>query len=260
MYFKFKFLKETQFIPILAPLQLIAFAENFIEIKDTEEKQIADHLLRMLELEPNFGWHEYERFHAEWEALYRLLCCGEVISLQEIYRKKLMKNPSFIAKNKVVKQLDHQFSNISKSIPNPLSTVLIPADGNAGFDILNFEQCENKEIAIAVECRFSQPGTQTWLSVKDVEKKYEQTKTTFKSKSKIYFQVCDLTFFFADKNIPNINQDDVYLVVCAYRKLEREFENVKFPNVIVLGIPDLQTIYTPTLASQPQFILTHDGN
>jgi len=56
-----------------------------------------------------------------------------------------------------------------------------------------------------------------------------------------------------------LKADDIVLVICAFRELTNDFadDNIvtKLPkNTIVLGKHDLQSIYSPTLASRPQFL------
>jgi hypothetical protein len=55
-------------------------------------------------------------------------------------------------------------------------------------------------------------------------------------------------------------KQNVFLIVCAFRKLESKLKDAKIDNTIVLGIEDLKKLYGPTLASRPQFILTKEGN
>jgi len=53
-----------------------------------------------------------------------------------------------------------------------------------------------------------------------------------------------------------LKADDIVLVICAFRELTKDLADVKkLPkNTIVLGKEELQTIYSPTLASRPQFL------
>jgi hypothetical protein len=53
-----------------------------------------------------------------------------------------------------------------------------------------------------------------------------------------------------------LKADDIVLVICAFRELTKDLADVaNLPkNTIVLGKEELQTIYSPTLASRPQFL------
>jgi hypothetical protein len=60
------------------------------------------------------------------------------------------------------------------------SAVIVPGNGNPGFDIINFETIANgRAIAIAVECRFSEPGTTTQVSLGEVKEKRCLTEKEF---------------------------------------------------------------------------------
>jgi hypothetical protein len=174
----------------MSPLQLISFANKNLNSDDKELKQIASCLYRIIDVKPKFGWKEYEKFHAEWEYLYRYLFSGQTKTMQDIYKKEFANDKEFVVNPKEIVELPHHFpQGISDKINNLYSEVMKPADGNPGFDIINFEKdAKNKKLfAIAIECRFSQPGTTTFLSLDEVKEKRRLTDEAFKKITGTFF-------------------------------------------------------------------------
>ncbi len=84
---------------------------------------------------------------------------------------------------KKILELNHHFSEATKKeIDNLLEPIIFPAEGNKGFDILNIEKTtKDKLVAVAVECRFSEPGSTKQLSLEEVVKKQEATQRVLQS-------------------------------------------------------------------------------
>lgn len=91
----------TTVVPSLSPLFLMIFARMNADVK---EQKVAKAIVKMLELEPNCGWKQYEHFHAHWEMLYRILFHGKMTSIMEHYH---------ISQNNVPGQCFSNFKNRS---------------------------------------------------------------------------------------------------------------------------------------------------
>jgi hypothetical protein len=168
---------------MFSPICLLAYAYDEDTDFDDEESQLVSTLKDLLLLKPNFGFRQLELFHANWEVLQRLLRSGETVDLFKFYHLKGKSGVRIPMTSKRVEKLKHHFSsNIEQVKDMDLnSIVLVSGDGNPGFDLINFETTENgSSIAIAVECRFSAPGTTTQLSLDEVKEKRRLTEIEFK--------------------------------------------------------------------------------
>lgn len=146
---------EEKFVPRLSPLLLMLFAERETgpyADKTTSSYKCARVLLAMLELEPNFDDQQYEKFHAHWEVLYRILFSGEVRNLSSLYPsevKNLAIDPKFTLSNKSVDLclLSTHFPPNDKTLLGSVdlrNQVLVPYLGNPGFDIVYSEEQQGK--------------------------------------------------------------------------------------------------------------------
>jgi hypothetical protein len=247
----------SKFVPRLSPLLLMIFAErNTGPDADTNTPtyKCARVILSMLELEPNFGWQQYEKFHAHWEVLYRNLFSGENCTLSSFYGlegEKLLANDPVItlsSKSTDLCELPNHFppKDSTDVLPSDLECqVVVPYLDNPGFDLVYSEkrQGDAQPIVVCVECRFSIPNATTVLSLGEVETKhqlvYERFSVSLGEKS-----LCGL----------KLGKEDIYLVVCAFRKTFVVTAEKLPSNTIVLGREQLKRLYTPSLSSRPQFI------
>jgi len=205
----------------------------------------------MLKLEPNFTWKQFEIFHANWECLRRSLLGEHASTLPEFYlmpkdmmslskRKKKLPKISFSKKERV-EALQHDLRNEDikqhkdELIEDGQELVLMPKNlNNPGFDALALEKLEggNGLAAICFEMKFSNPGAKTTLDQEDVDEKWELTKEAFKGTGPTPFLVVAA---WRDHNLDKIQQGG---------------------SVIVLNKEDLERLFTPSLATRPQFILS----
>eukprot|EP00026_Physarum_polycephalum_P013206 Phypoly_transcript_13585.p1 GENE.Phypoly_transcript_13585~~Phypoly_transcript_13585.p1 ORF type:complete len:237 (+),score=19.20 Phypoly_transcript_13585:123-833(+) len=102
-------------------------------------------------------------------------------------------------------------------------------------------------IVICTECRFSAPTANTYISKRKVQKKCELTVEQFRP----YFaKGAQLDGF-------TLKEDNLFLVVCAFRNVRKDaLTDKELPkNTIILNRDRLKALYTPSLASRPQFML-----
>jgi hypothetical protein len=267
----------------MTPFILRKYAETIKP--DKVEETFRRRIENLLNLEPNFGFKQYEEFHARWECIQRLIA-SDNISISSLYKLDTQ-TPirAFSPSVKSFLQLPHLFSNSDevKSESTLLENVIMPAESNPGFDIVTMENTvDEKQIAIAIECRFSQPGSTTQLTLGEIQEKRELTLREFeKIKGKGHFIVCFLffniylIFCFSEGPVANLKEEDIYLIVCAFRNLQNGVlpHSIEYPkgeskeeskpkplrNTIILGKERLSKIYGPTLANRPQFLLSGLG-
>jgi hypothetical protein len=174
---------------------------------------VARCILNMMKLTPKFTWQQYEQFLAEWEVMRRALFHGENVSVRGFYTpanfvgmdKQLVNSIpddlTFEVHRKAgVKALSGHYRTCAteKDLSN---VVCLPAAGNLGFDVVSLVMTPAAfTLAICVECRFSQPGAKTVLSLETVRHKH--THTVAETASSI---------------------DEVVLVVCAFRRLHSDW-------------------------------------
>jgi hypothetical protein len=173
-------MEQDFFIPMLSPICLLVYAYLPRILNDDGEIQLVSTLKELLLLEPNFGFKQFELFHANWEELQRFLRNGETVDLFKFYHLEGESGVRILMTSKKVEKLKHHFSSDIEQVKGMdlNSMVLVPGDGNPGFDLINFETTENgRSIAIAVECRFSAPGTTTQLSLDEVKEKRRLTES-----------------------------------------------------------------------------------
>lgn len=241
---------SEEIIPLLSPFLLITYAH-------TASDPIANCLRNMLELEQHFYWECFEHFHGHYEILRRLLYEGQMLSLAEFYNFPKLNNAAPLK----FKLAPKQFFNLKQHFPQfpphrleddvTLSaadlqkSVVKPARDNPGFDLAIIEVANPTTMAVAIECRFSEPGADTKLTQTEVQKKHQLTRTAFASvlKRSIIGKALD--------------RHSVVLVVVAYRELAGMQVN-ELENTIVLGRAELQALYSPTLTTRPQFYMDTD--
>jgi len=257
---------SKELIPRLSPLLLAIFAWKFLNDKENVRYNVALCIRNMLQLESHFGWEQFEHFHLYWERLRRLMYQGEQVTIGSYYRLESSENTSdqpFVLEPKTIYELVHHFPSVTKE--NPMGDAVVkngrfitkldkgifkPAANNPGFDIVVFEAGK----AIAIECRFSNPEASTVLPLEDALRKRQLTEKAFEP----HIEGGEL-FGKSTVGKLGLKADDIVLVICAFRELTNDFadDNIvtKLPkNTIVLGKHDLQSIYSPTLASRPQFL------
>jgi len=285
------------FVPQLSPILLMAFAHKYSKYESRDGK-VARRIRTLLELEPNFTWENYESFHAHFEQLRRLVFQGEtMMTLGEYYSSPTFNfseekdDPPFspFPKKNGVKYLKHHFPQPSDSNPQAIITqnneekgpveitdleqaILIPAAGNKGCDIVTFE----KKQAIAIECKFSHPGSKDKLTLKQIKDKHSILMKTFQPhietietvkptktsttgtplESKTQTKVTQGELYdVSPVGKLKLTSNDIYFVVCAFRDVET-IDNTELPNnTIVLGKQELGSFYSPSLISRSHFIL-----
>eukprot|EP00026_Physarum_polycephalum_P000476 Phypoly_transcript_00477.p1 GENE.Phypoly_transcript_00477~~Phypoly_transcript_00477.p1 ORF type:complete len:481 (+),score=53.06 Phypoly_transcript_00477:1147-2589(+) len=186
------------FVPRVSPLQLLLFARANITHEYREEYPYACAIKSMLDLEPNFDWQQYEKFHAHWENLVRLVHGNtQLHTITSLYGGKLKTgspNPSFyLSKMSPDPYCWPTYFPSKQSKPEPdfppgtlSQSTILPASGNHGFDIVRFEthraggKYKLEPIVICTECRFSAPPANTYISKRKVQKKCELTVEQFR--------------------------------------------------------------------------------
>ena len=162
---------EAQFvIPTLSPVSLQYFCLNN---KEDGDAKIATKIIQsLLTTESSFNdevmdGRPFERFHANWELLYRVLReNGKKISLHEIYglsegeieiqlQRKIIANCheeiEFPPNDTIYNSSRKVFENLNDYLFAPKKS------NNSGFDMVIFERKADKSgyIAINIECRFT---------------------------------------------------------------------------------------------------------
>jgi len=165
--------KSEELIPRLSPFLLAVYAWNTPNVEVVVQDNVAFCIRDMLQLEPNFGWEQFEHFHLYWEQLKRLMYQEEKVTIGSYYRLKSSKNISdqpFVLEPKTIYELIHHFPSVTKE--NPMGDaiekdggiitkldegIFKPVANNPGFDIVMFEAGK----AIVIECHFSGPEAST---------------------------------------------------------------------------------------------------
>lgn len=256
--------KQTKFIPQLSPFSLRVIAARR---GHSQFDFVSQFITSMLSLEEGFDWNAYEKFHANWEMLKRVLFSGSTRTFAEFYNcpTKLQLNPSFVLQKKDLKFLNQHFNEYCEKEKPQVDTLLdhgfLPAANNPGFDFISFEKNVNSNelIAIAVECKYSYPGSKnTTLNKTKVEEKWVNTLSQLETLSSIL--IC-LIFILLDKKIEGktlLKQSNIFLVVVSFQKVTKELlpgdSCVLNSNILVLDKEALEYTYSPTLFSRPQFI------
>lgn len=219
---------EDYVIPIVSPLGLLYFAQQAESTSAIVEQKLAACLTSMIQINPTH-WQDYEKFHANWEAVARLIIMGEEkFSFREWYHQPKLCNTtlSFYVGGQEMKSV--AIVGMVDDLParHDLDQEVFLMDftkNNPGFDIVIFEQ---KKVVVAIECRFSKPDATTILSSTEVKNKHtlatEAIRQHFGAETKIL------------------------LVVAAYRKVA---DIMVLPaNTIVLSREELDTLYSPSLS------------
>ena len=151
-------------------------------------------------------------------------------------------------KKKVIElehHLDISVQQLDADLQSFKDAVYLPAKNNRGFDIIVFENTDKGNIGFCIECKFSDPTSTTGLTLQEIQIKAGLMHGIFESTyeyGKNLYQRFELT------------EERVFLIVCAFRKVQnldiKELPN----NVIVLNKEELSILYTPTLSTRPQFI------
>ncbi|RIB18707.1 hypothetical protein C2G38_2245604, partial [Gigaspora rosea] len=275
--------ENLKVIPTLSPVSLqyfCMFSQNGFDIND-DAKTVAKILRDLLTTEYSFDdevmdGRLFERFHANWELLYRALRDdGKEVSLYEIYGLLNIDQPKIKIRQKIsIARLDSlEFpppdevcDTEGKSIKNFVNYVLVPTKTNNGdFDMVIFEQKvgDTGYIAINIECKFSYPGRITKLSNNEIKEKYEHMKNKYYSHVRYERQTIrnspmnwEEGKFYDRSAVGKLKMtiDDVYLVFVAWRDVEpldNEVKNNK--NIIIVKRENLEEIYTPSLVTRPYF-------
>jgi len=224
-----------------------------------EAYAVARAIMAMLDLEPNFTWQQYEQFHAHFEILKRTLFSGTLVTVSGIYlgaaQAANSNDPSFrlSCKSSVCKWPSHfPHSLTSNPESNPAFSaeflaqhVFIPHAGNPGFDLAYFEKSEKGDpIIICVECRFSEPTAATKLNRDAVLEKRKNTIEQFRP----YFEGVSLGGL-------TVTEENLFLVICAFRYVTKNAKTNLPKNTLVLDRDMLVSLYSPSLASRPQFLV-----
>eukprot|EP00727_Mastigamoeba_balamuthi_P005426 m51a1_g1502 hypothetical protein (710) ;mRNA; r:355442-361878 len=123
---------------------------------------IREHLLTGYSLKCGSDSGEpFARFHAGWEALCRQLCPGAITTLSAHY---------FGAKKRSKR------SDGAETAPNLREVVILP-EGTAGHDIVaTFVDAKTENtVVVAIEARYSDVGSTTEMSLREILKKYKDT-------------------------------------------------------------------------------------
>ncbi|RHZ53390.1 hypothetical protein Glove_442g7 [Diversispora epigaea] len=270
-------------IPTLSPVGLQYFCIFNKNNTNNDVKTVTKILRDLLTTEYSFDdevmdGKPFERFHANWELLYRVLRDeGMKISLCMIYGLPDIDQPEIELRHKIgIARLeskefpppDEICDAAGKSIENFVNYVLIPTKkNNGGFDMVIFERKvgDTGYIAINIECKFSYPKSATKLSNNEIKVKYEHTRNKYlshvrydsKRTRKSTMEWNKGTYYdCSDVGKLKMTIDDIYLVFVAWRDVEplnNEIKNNK--NIIIVKRENLEKIYTPSLVTRPQFYI-----
>jgi len=218
---------EVYVIPIVSPLGLLHFARQVEFTTAAVEKKLSVCLTSMIQINPTH-WQDYEKFHANWEAVARLVVMEEKeVSFHEWYHQPKLCNTTLsfnlATEMKSVAVVDMVGDLPARQDRNQQVFLMDFTKNNPGFDIAIFE----RDVVVAIECRFSKPNASTILSLSEVQEKRKLATEA-------------ITQFFGAGT-------RVLLVVAAYRNVAN-FQKEKLPaDTIVLSRKKLNTIYSPSL-------------
>jgi hypothetical protein len=157
-------------------------------------------------------------------------------------------HPESEAKLSPLKALDDEplveTKNKTLTLTHITDNILKPAEGNPRFDLLSVEG----QVAVTVECKFSAPDATTSLSLTDIKAKQDLTHEA----------LATIDFVDDDGLLQKLNFEpkNIIQVFCAFRDVGENLAKKAPQNCIVLTRTDLCRLYSPTLASRPQFILS----
>lgn len=273
---------EAEFvIPTLSPVSLQYFCSKN---NDDGDAKIATKIIQnLLTTESSFDDEvmdekPFERFHANWELLYRVLReNGKKISLHEIYglsdrgEKKFeiqlqRKGIAYCHEEIEFPPNDTIYNSSREVFENLIDYLFVPKkSNNSGFDMVIFERKadESGYIAINIECRFTYRDHQTTLESDEILNKYENMKMKYlthvrylRNRRRSENDAWENGSFYDKSSVGKLKmtENDIYLVVVVWRnlgKLSHEVLNNK--NIIIVDRENLKKIYTPSLVSRPQF-------
>lgn len=196
------FIDEAEkFIPKISPIRLLKFSREWKQDGFDERSAISKVVASLLANDRlNFSFKDFQLFHANWEALRRLLLKSQPTTLAQYYKMvdgmniDQLNNISFIPAEKKILELTTFFpsaksdstlittqNNIPISHQNILQYIILPADSNPGFDIAIFEQdIKSKELVVlAIECRYSNPQSHTSIQLEEIKQKLKLTQKAF---------------------------------------------------------------------------------
>jgi hypothetical protein len=237
---------EKTVIPQLSPLILRAFARA--EISNPPLKSFCECILNMLNLETNFHAKLYEKFHANWEVLIRLIKdIGKPISLLKFYGIEARDTDptpilQFLPKEKIVevKKRDLTTDDIGNRF------VILPQFINTpGYDIaLGEQRVDGSPFVIALQCKWS-----------------HENATTTLSKAEVTTAWTNMT-----KELVAIPEERLFLVALAWRNTTKDLNTLHTQDIpgtdpqkhriLVLNKEQLQQLYSPTLIQRPEFLMT----
>ncbi|CAG8570192.1 40706_t:CDS:2 [Gigaspora margarita] len=268
-------------IPTLSPVSLQYFCMfNKNDVND-DAKTVAKILRDLLTTEYSFDdevmdGKPFERFHANWELLYRALRDErKEMSLYEIYGLEHIDQPKIELGRKIgivkVENVefppsDEIYDIEGKPIENFVNCVLVPTKtNNCGFDMVIFERKFNDTgyISINIECKFSYPGRMTKLTTNEIKEKYKHTKNKYFNHVRYEIQKTrnsivswETGSFYDRSTIGKLKMaiNDIYLVFVVWRDMEPLDDEIKNnKNIIIVTRENLKKIYTPSLVARPLF-------
>jgi len=257
---------QTHGIPLLSPLLLRVILNN------RPKWRLADCIKALLSMD-EVRWPDgfaYERFHAQWECLWRELhrMHGKnETSLLEFYglasTKSVFKDVYFQVAPKAVAQLGSDLTDDTAQVDLKTAICLPKKPDQAGFDLATVETVtavasKGKEAAAAAaaarpevqmklllchECKYSLRDRPKSHLPQMLEAKYKNWKeqmekwTTINDEAKlVHKRLIAVVFRTPSEHAPVTDKEDMLVVV--RRQLEK--------------------LYGPTLASRPQFLVDYD--
>lgn len=218
------------------------------------KKCIAETALRS---DPSFDFNDMELFHARWEVLVRLVGSTGPMTLSEFYGRVEFTNMpkaavevsiDFCAKTEGVISWHDKRSIFGGFTGKPsCRAVYLAKHGQAGFDMVLFEaRTGGGHVAIFIDTKYSTPESTTRLKSDEPAKKWQHCLS-----------------WCADSEAARalgVGPEDCFLVIASWRCGDPEAIRAKEARddksrTVVLGRADLMRLYTPTLVSQPHFIM-----
>jgi len=245
--------QTTTIVPKMTPMMLRVWTDIIKTKKDVNPKTstLNKHLCKIFELEQNFNWQQFEEFHALWEVLRHSINPKPSSSILEWYCNSGIHNKDFkdqcfhINSTTSYVKLNQNFPEHSPVADNQkisfldCDKVALIGKTNPGFDIFTLVKGTARPyLGFALECRFSTPNSTTKLNMHDIIDKHNKT----------------IAQDFQKQLGVQLESDDIYLIVVAWRNTT-QLEPEKLPkNVLVLDKPALSKFYT-CFANSPQFML-----
>jgi len=251
---------EDLIIPRLSPLKLLCWINRKRKNAVAPAQQAFMNILgRMLRVEDDrIEGHEYEEFHWCWEIMWRFLVPDHPPPyLSSVFEKWTTNTKKPLKINYNWPSPHYDLKRNSNSILTNKEyfeyCVWIGGSNPGGLDIILLEQISTElythPIAIAIECRYAHPKSNTQLDKATIIKKRDKTLDSFKP---YLFGTATSKAKKTALGSLGLRKEDIFQVFCTFAQLQADV-HIDEKNTIIVNADKLRELYSPTFASFAQF-------